>query len=107
MVVSVPKCNKCLSLSETIVKIEAVGLFGITVALVLTPVPALGAHEKVLPFLIVAINNSPKLSKDQFPAAISVLDVVLGVPHVDRLHVPAPHPYASVAETGPTKIIRS
>jgi len=92
IVVSVPKWIKCLSLSDTLVKTVAVGLPATIVARVLTPVPAVGFHEKVCPSLIVAINNSPKLSNDQLPASMVVLETVLEVPQRSNPHVPAPHP---------------
>ena len=59
--------NKCLSLSDTKVRTDAVGAPETTAALVVKALgfELIGFHEKVLPFLIVAINCSPKLSKDQ------------------------------------------
>ncbi len=51
--------------------------------------------------LMVAINISPKLSKDHDPASMSVFEVVLGVFQVDLPHNPAPHPKPKVEITGP------
>ena len=46
---------------------DAVGAFETNAALVVKALEFefIGFHEKVLPFLIVAISCSPKLSKDQ------------------------------------------
>ena len=79
----------------------AVGLLGTSTALVETPAPALGNHLKVLPFLIVAIKFSPKLSNDQSPPSIVALDVVLGVHHVELPHKPVPQPYPKADIKGP------
>jgi len=57
MVVSVPRCMRCLSLSETIVITDAVGFPVETVALVVKP--SLGFHSNVLPFFTVPIKTAP------------------------------------------------
>jgi hypothetical protein len=60
--------------------IDLVGAFAITVALVERALTAPGFHENVLPFLTVAINICPKLSKDQSPGVRDVTALVVGDP---------------------------
>ena len=70
--VSVPSIIKCLSLSDTNDITDAVGAFEIIAALVVKALGLefIGFQEKDLPFLTVAINCSPKLSKDQDAGSI-------------------------------------
>ena len=67
MVVSVPRCIKCLSWSETIVIVDLVGAPVISVALTSKAFELLliGCQVKVLPFATVATKTCPKLSNDQ------------------------------------------
>ena len=98
IVVSVPKWNRCLSLSDTCVNLDAVGLFVVWKLLVVLEALIVLAFEapafqvKVSPSLIVATNTSPKLSRLQFPGSKITELVVLAVPHVDVLQVDVPHP---------------
>ena len=79
-VVSVPKCIKCLSLSDTIVDTDFVGAFVITVHLLFKGLLTLGSQVNVSPFLIVAVNIAPKLSSDQLPGSSITDDVVVCCP---------------------------
>ena len=80
IVSSVPKCIKCLSLSDIIVITDLVGLLLIAVALVCKADVAEGTHSKVLLFLTVAIKTSPKLSKDQLPGSNVTSAVLVASP---------------------------
>ena len=62
-----PSIIKCLSLSDTNDITEAVGALLIICALVFKALELelIGFHEKDLPFFMVAISCSPKLSNDQ------------------------------------------
>jgi hypothetical protein len=64
LLVHVPKCITCLSLSETIVITDLVGILVLIVALPPRPL-FVGSQINVGPLCIVAINISPKLSSDQ------------------------------------------
>ena len=92
IVVSVPKWNKCLSLSETNVNLLAVGLAEVEKpavdkeALTVLGLDAPAFHVNVLPLKIVATNTSPKLSKDQLPGSNITLLVPRSVPHVELPH---------------------
>jgi hypothetical protein len=60
--------------------IDFVGAFEITVALFKRGVATPGFHENVLPFLMVATNICPKLSKDQSPGLKDVIAFVVDEP---------------------------
>ena len=96
IVVSVPKCTTCLSLSDVIVNLVDVGAFTIIVALTSKGLDTAGFQTNVLPSLIVAINCAPKLSKDQLPGSRITEDVVEPEPQVNLLHVLVPQPYPYV-----------
>ena len=89
IVVSVPKWNKCLSLSETRVNRVAVGFDVVEKpdvdceALTTLGLLAPAFQVNVLPLKIVATRTSPKLSKDQLPGSKVTLLVPLSVPHVE------------------------
>ena len=98
IVVSVPRWNKCLSLSETIVILVAVGLLVVLkLVVVCEALTALGldapaSQVNVLPLNIVATNTSPKLSRLQFPGARTTLLVDRSVPQVESPHKYVPQP---------------
>jgi hypothetical protein len=52
-----------------------------------------GLHLNVLPFLTVAINICPKLSKDQDPGSNTTEEVVEAEPQVPLDQEPVPQPY--------------
>ena len=93
IVVSVPKCTKCLVVGDTKVNLVAVGLLAVEkpdVAVdalfdVADAAPAF--HVKVLPLAIVAINTSPKLSKDQRPGSSDTSEADAASPQL-----PSPQP---------------
>ena len=88
--VSVPNISKCLVSVDTKLNLEAVGALDKAVALAsIDPEISL---INVPPSKAVAIKSSPKLSKDQFLAAITALDEDLGVSQVLAPHVSVPHP---------------
>ena len=92
IVVSDPSINKCLSLSDTIDIMDAVGAPETIVALVFKAFgsAAIGFHEKVLPFFTVAIKVCPKLLRDQ-PAGSRVTFVVKDCcPHPIKYSTEAP-----------------
>ena len=49
-------------------------------------------HVNVLPFAIVAINTSPKLSNDQRPGSSVILDAEAALPHPPVLQESNPQP---------------
>ena len=65
VIVSVPKCIKCLVVGDTIVNLDAVGLLVVVkptvsvAALVVNLFAAVESHVNVLPFAIVATNTVP------------------------------------------------
>ena len=93
IVVSVPKCNKCLVVGEIKVALVAVGFDAVenpdvvVDALVVNADPAPAFHVKVLPFNIVATNTCPKLSNDHKPGS-SVTSVAAAA----SPQLPAPQP---------------
>tara|TARA_B100001939_G_scaffold275193_2_gene243246 strand:- start:75 stop:440 length:366 start_codon:yes stop_codon:yes gene_type:complete len=98
IVVSVPKTIKCLSLSETRVITDDVGAFVTNVALVVRAfgVEAIGFHSNVLPFLTVAINICPKLSKDHAAGSKITFDVKDLSPHAVKNSTDAPEECADL-----------
>ena len=75
MVVSVPKCIRCLVVGDISVSLDAVGLLLVKklvvdfYALFEVGVVTPAFHVNVSPLAIVATNTSPKLSSDQSPGS--------------------------------------
>ena len=86
IVVSVPKCIKCLVVGDIRVILDAVGLLLVEKLVVLLDaltvnlLPADGFQVNVSPLAIVATNTSPKLSKDQRPGSSVVWSAGKAVP---------------------------
>ena len=87
MVVSVPRCIKCLVVGETRVTLDAVGLFPVAKpdvvvdALVVNLAVIDASHVNVLPFAIVAIRTCPKLSSDQSPGSSVTVAALTALPY--------------------------
>src|SRR6056300_1009726 len=98
IVVSVPKCIKCLVVGETSVTLLAVGLLVVSNANVVVDalVTSLAAspafHVNVFPFAIVATRTCLKLLNDQRPGSsdISFADEASPHPPVPQVSVPQP-----------------
>ena len=75
IVVSVPKCIRCLVVGDIIDNLDAVGLLLVKKlvvdfdALTVVGVVAPAFQVNVSPFAIVATNTSPKLVNDQSPGS--------------------------------------
>ena len=87
MVVSVPSIIRCLSLSETTEATVLVGAPDTTAALVIKAfgLAWIGFQENVFLFLFVAINCSPKLSRDQDAGSSTTVEVLVAEPHPEKL----------------------
>ena len=87
IVVSVPRCIKCLVVGETNVTLVAVGLFPVAKpdvvvdALVVNLAVIDASHVNVLPFAIVAIRTCPKLSSDQSPGSSVTVAAFTALPY--------------------------
>ena len=98
IVVSVPKWHKWRVVGDTKVNLDAVGL--LPVAKLVVVVDALfdvaeaapAFHVKVLPFAIVAINTSPKLSRLQRPGSRLTSDAEAASPQLPAPQVSIPQP---------------
>src|SRR6056300_1735234 len=98
IVVSVPRCIKCLVVGETSVTLEAVGLFVVSNpavvvdALVVSLAASPEFHVNVFPFAIVAINTCPKLLNDQRPGSRDTSDAEAASPQLPLPQVSIPQP---------------
>ena len=87
MVVSVPRCIKCLVVGDMIDNLDAVGLLPVTKsvvvfdALTVVGLVAHAFHVNVSPFAIVATNTSPKFVNDQRPGSSVVWFAGMATPH--------------------------
>ena len=86
IVISVPKCIKCLVVGDIKVVRVAVGAFVVANplvdvdALLLVGLATPASHVNVLPFNIVAIKTSPKEFKDQRPGSSVTVDAKTALP---------------------------
>ncbi len=98
IVVSVARCIKCLVVGDTSVILLAVGLLLVSKLVVVVDARLFNAdaappfHVNVLPFAMVAINTSPKLSNDHSPGSRDTSEAVAASPQLPSPQPATPQP---------------